>query len=298
MSQKLQLALAFDRLNPHFGFTIIAVDLRCVEANNMVFFEVYYSSKTKEWRSPKNGSVSMVPPGFRSRQCPSVFTGRNKVYWSFVKHVMWFDVDKEDKQTETMEEETEKVACFGLQSKLTEDIIFEEILPRLPIKSIFRFKLVSQKWLNFITHDPLLPTHHSQKGPNTTNDITSSGLFCPRSQLFFSSDDHNHQFKWNKPEFMTGQPDEVLGCCNGLTYGMLPGYLKIFIFNPITKHTVYAPNLLNHSLGFTILAIHNDKRKFKLYSSKTGEWRVFGDDPWYPLPRYHQAQVLNLGFVE
>ncbi|KAK9135916.1 hypothetical protein Syun_015246 [Stephania yunnanensis] len=199
---------------------------------------------------------------------------------------------------ETMEEETEKVACFGLQSKLTEDIIFEEILPRLPIKSIFRFKLVSQKWLNFITHDPLLPTHHSQKGPNTTNDITSSGLFCPRSQLFFSSDDHNHQFKWNKPEFMTGQPDEVLGCCNGLTYGMLPGYLKIFIFNPITKHTVYAPNLLNHSLGFTILAIHNDKRKFKLYSSKTGEWRVFGDDPWYPLPRYHQAQVLNLGFVE
>ncbi|KAK9112711.1 hypothetical protein Scep_020230 [Stephania cephalantha] len=200
-----------------------------------------------------------------------------------------------------MEEETKKVACFGLQSKLTEDIIFEEILPRLPIKSIFRFKLVSQKWLNFITNDPLLPTHHSQKGPNTTNDITSSGLFCPRSQLFISSDDQNHQFKWNKPEFMTGQPVEVLGCCNGLIYGMLPGYLKIFIFNPITKHTVYAPNLLNHrpvglvadprnpSLGFTILAMHNDKRKFKLYSSKTGEWRVFGDDPWYPLPRYHQA---------
>ncbi|KAK9109260.1 hypothetical protein Sjap_017320 [Stephania japonica] len=55
-----------------------------------------------------------------------------------------------------------------------EEIIFEEILPRLPIKSISIFKLVSKKWLNFITHNPLFPTHHSQKYPNTTTIPKSS----------------------------------------------------------------------------------------------------------------------------
>ncbi|KAK9135989.1 hypothetical protein Syun_015319 [Stephania yunnanensis] len=193
-----------------------------------------------------------------------------------------------------------------MESKIEEDIIIQEILPRLPIKSLFRFKLVSKKWLNLITHDPLFLAHHSHKGPSRTN-ITSPSYFSCKSELFFSTDDC-YQFKWCKPNFLTGVMDDVMGSTNGLVYGVCSRYRKIFICNPITKHTVYVPNPekqltlslacnpYNPSTGFTIVnpiflreendGTHNvDVFQFRVYSSKTGEWRESENASAFRVPR-------------
>ncbi|KAK9109258.1 hypothetical protein Sjap_017318 [Stephania japonica] len=141
----------------------------------------------------------------------------------------------------------------------------------------------------FNHHDPLFPTHHSQKGPN----ITSSGLFfCPRSQLFISSDVESYQFNGSNSRF---KMRKVLGCTNGLLYGTLSRNTEVFIFNPITKDTVYIPNSKNHrslglvtdphnpDFGFTMVSLVFSRGdycplKFQVYSSKTGEWRASKND--------------------
>ncbi|KAK9112772.1 hypothetical protein Scep_020291 [Stephania cephalantha] len=207
-----------------------------------------------------------------------------------------------------------------MESKIEEEIIIQEILPRLPIKSLFRFKLVSKKWLNLITHDPLFLAHHSHKGPSRTN-ITSPSYFSCKSELFFSTDDC-YQFKWCKPNFLTGVMDDVMGSTNGLVYGVCSGYRKIFICNPITKHTVYVPNPekqltlslacnpCNPSTGFTIVnpiflreendGTHNvDVFQFRVYSSKMGEWRESENASAFRVPRrclkFRMCQAVYTG---
>ncbi|KAK9109207.1 hypothetical protein Sjap_017267 [Stephania japonica] len=165
-----------------------------------------------------------------------------------------------------------------------DEIIFQEILPRLPAKSLCRFKLVCKKWLNLLTHDPLFLAHHSQKAPNTTN---ISSFLALREGLFFSSDGQCSRFRWPK--------EVVMGSTNGLVYGMqyddYNRFSRIFICNPITNHAVHVPNPTGHmsllalawdqynaTFGFTLVQpvfLYNEGvYQFQVYSSKKGEWRV------------------------
>ncbi|KAK9135904.1 hypothetical protein Syun_015234 [Stephania yunnanensis] len=196
----------------------------------------------------------------------------------------------------------------SVESEIGEDIIFQEILPRLPINSIFRFILVSKKWLNLITRDPLFHALHSQKCPN----ITTSGFFCPQSKLFFSSDDHYYQFKWSKLEFTSSPLVNFSASTNGLLYGMHNHCRDIFIFNPITKHALSIPNskslgmlglATNPDFGFTMVSVsvspyRHGLLKFKLYSPKTAEWRVSKNDSMIPAYYYlflRKSQVVFPG---
>ncbi|KAK9112712.1 hypothetical protein Scep_020231 [Stephania cephalantha] len=207
-------------------------------------------------------------------------------------------------------EETQKLKyCFGLERELAEDIIFQEILPRLPIKSIIRFKSVCKTWFNVLTHDPRFPVQHS-KDPNRTNDTISSGFFCARSELFISGDeDQCYKFTWSQyqPQFMSSC--KVLGSSNGLLYGTRYGYREIFICNPITKHIILnipypkngkdialASDPHNPNLGFTIVAIdvshenYNDDLmllKFEVFSSKTREWQASKNNSGIWLPYFN-----------
>ncbi|KAK9112714.1 hypothetical protein Scep_020233 [Stephania cephalantha] len=129
--------------------------------------------------------------------------------------------------------------------EIGEDIVFQEILPRLPIKSIFRFKLVYKKWLNLFTRDPLFSTHHSQKCLERSNNITYFSHKCNR---FITEDDHF--MNWSEPTF-TEVPyyhNRVLGSVNGLVYGSCYKHSEIYVCNPITKHTVFVPKLRRAAL--------------------------------------------------
>ncbi|KAK9109811.1 hypothetical protein Sjap_017871 [Stephania japonica] len=176
--------------------------------------------------------------------------------------------------------------------EIGDDIIFEEILPRLPIKSLCRFKSVCKKWFNLLTHDPIFPKHHSQKYPIGTTNPTTFFSHHYLNVVFFFFDS---QFKWSTPiSLVRCLLDMVMGSANGLIYGRCSTSTRLFIYNPITKHTVYVPypryslrfalvcDPSNPSLGFTMVSPvsireHNDgfeTLQFKVYSSKTGEWRV------------------------
>ncbi|KAK9109235.1 hypothetical protein Sjap_017295 [Stephania japonica] len=176
------------------------------------------------------------------------------------------------------------------QCEFDEEVIYQEILPRLPIKSVFRSKLVCKKWLNLITNDPLFNAHYSQKCPN----ITASSFFCNTSKIFISSDDDDDYHIFNHSALL---PDgfNISGSANGLIYGVCSKFTQIFICNPITKHTVYIPNTsfvssfalvwdpYNPNSGFTIVSATEDVYReeedysayalFKVYSSKTGKWQ-------------------------
>ncbi|KAK9117083.1 hypothetical protein Sjap_016030 [Stephania japonica] len=185
---------------------------------------------------------------------------------------------------------------YSSSSELGEDIIFQEILPRLPIKSIFRSKLVSKKWLHFITHDPLFGAHHFQKCPERTNNNITT-FFSYESERFITQD--GHDFNWSVPTFMKCSfGGRVLGSVNGLIYGSCREEdAQIFICNPVTNHTVFISNpeklmrialawdpRINPDFGFTIVAYYREnywvddghpssELNFKVYSSKMGKWR-------------------------
>ncbi|KAK9145547.1 hypothetical protein Sjap_005450 [Stephania japonica] len=72
---------------------------------------------------------------------------------------------------------------------IADDILMDEILPRLPIKSLCRFKLVCKQWNNFITH----PTHR------------------------FAISHHRYASKnlSNSAYFFNEQTERVIGVCDG-----------------------------------------------------------------------------------
>ncbi|KAK9094068.1 hypothetical protein Scep_025537 [Stephania cephalantha] len=202
------------------------------------------------------------------------------------------------------------MGLFGEFDGLLEEIILYEILPRLPLKSLIRFKLVSTLWNNFITHNNFLlaRNHHC----NSRNLSNSTFFFNNAERVISTRDDHNHHFKLSNPEFVN-QFLFVRGSINGLFYGYCKSpYLNIFICNPITKHVVYVPNpkhLIYFALavdthntpqfGFLVVGIHiNDGRyninsnwlNFEVYSSKAKRWRLVSNAklqvPDQKLPRF------------
>ncbi|KAK9102608.1 hypothetical protein Sjap_019862 [Stephania japonica] len=161
---------------------------------------------------------------------------------------------------------------IGCPAELGEDIIFEEILPRLPVNSIFRFKSVCKKWRDFLSRDHVFHVQHYEKGPHRT----TSTFFSVKTECFFSKDS---QFRWSRsPSFikrpsyaslLIHQEDMVVGSTNGLIYGVRPCDPS----NPNSGFTLVHPISTSHWGGGGVNAGYKILR-FKVYSSKTGAWRV------------------------
>ncbi|KAK9112708.1 hypothetical protein Scep_020227 [Stephania cephalantha] len=213
---------------------------------------------------------------------------------------------------QTLEKKKNLNVCVG---SIGEDIIFQEILPRLPVKSIFRFKLVCKKWLNLFTHDPLFPKHHHEKISRPNRNIAASSNFLSYGSrsLFIFNDDHTDQFELQAPRFMTGLRDQVMGSTNGFIYGVCSDSQKIFICNPITNHAVFIHNPKKHlsiavacdpydpNFGFTIVShfirkknddINNSVLQFEVYSSKTSKWRVSRNGSDVPVPSHYYSFLM------
>ena len=64
---------------------------------------------------------------------------------------------------------------------LHEDVVLKEILPKLPVKSLLKFKWVSKTWLSYISNDSSLVSthleHHSKRlaaAPEFPDNISSA----------------------------------------------------------------------------------------------------------------------------
>ncbi|XP_074314452.1 F-box/kelch-repeat protein At3g23880-like [Silene latifolia] len=143
------------------------------------------------------------------------------------------------------------------QSDLTDVLIFEEILTRLPVKSILRFKSVSKQWYSTLSSSNFANTHlkkspFSHPSAPVNNLIIQSGSNC----YIFSYDDEvdqiSHNFEDNvvklNTEFLVENDDERLflaESCNGLICITTAGSGKYFIlWNPATRklNTCALPN--------------------------------------------------------
>ncbi|KAF5187952.1 hypothetical protein FRX31_022460 [Thalictrum thalictroides] len=199
-------------------------------------------------------------------------------------------------------------------SILSDEIITYEILPWLPIKPLFRFKLVCKEWCTLISTDSVFKTIQSQRCAN----LPPTGLiyFGIHSYVFLSTTISEHlcglpdpSLKYTKmcnfshfPVFNHLCNRSLLASSNGLLCG---AYYKgssefFYVTNPVTKELVSIPNstkLRDIALAFepsccnpyyvlvgrNVINVTLDQNcngnditevGFTVYSSKVGIWNI------------------------
>ncbi|KAK9097485.1 hypothetical protein Sjap_022982 [Stephania japonica] len=192
-----------------------------------------------------------------------------------------------------------KIVSAGFDAHLSEDVLFCEIFPRLPIKQLFRLKLVCKRFNNSIPHDPRLISAFRSHNTPTHHDSSNSSLYSDGRLI---STDDDARIENIDPRFVSKEFATVKGSSNGLLYGNCyyecdrECFIKyiIFICNPITKQFVLSPHpklfchvanslalafdAKNPHFGFSLIVLYSLKNsnsyQFELYSSKTGEWKL------------------------
>ncbi|XP_074281088.1 F-box protein CPR1-like [Silene latifolia] len=137
------------------------------------------------------------------------------------------------------------------QSYLSDDLIFEEILTRLPVESVLRFKSVSKQWYSTLSSSDFTNAH-LLKSPLSHPSAPVNTLFIMdlKNCYLFSYDDDNDQISGNFKDNLVKldldfdiQEDylELTGSCNGLiSLGSMsnsnPASNEYFIiWNPATR---------------------------------------------------------------
>ncbi|XP_074283783.1 F-box/kelch-repeat protein At3g23880-like [Silene latifolia] len=132
------------------------------------------------------------------------------------------------------------------QGYLFDDLIFQEILTRLPVTSIIRFKSVSKQWYSTLSSSDFAKAHLI-KSPYSHPSAPVNTLFiqCSNNRYLFTynddDDDHISDYTDNllklDADFWDEKKNELFftGCCNGLIC-LTPVHKKYFIiWNPATR---------------------------------------------------------------
>ncbi|EYU23200.1 hypothetical protein MIMGU_mgv1a024656mg, partial [Erythranthe guttata] len=133
---------------------------------------------------------------------------------------------------------------------LPEEII-EEILYRLPVKSLLRFKCVSQSWRSLISTKQFIETHlqHSKKIESFTDKriiSTCSKSSCPGrlKACYLSSlltEPVTRAFSFNFFPMNSSRDIVIVGSCNGLIC-VLVDACRFFLLNPSTREFKELPD--------------------------------------------------------
>ncbi|XP_074284074.1 putative F-box/kelch-repeat protein At1g13200 [Silene latifolia] len=160
------------------------------------------------------------------------------------------------------------------QSYLSDDFIIHEILTRLPVKSILRFKSVSKQWYSTLSSSNFA-TFHLMKFP----------LFhpsAPVNTLFIESDNNFYLFSYKDDDQIPGNLEDNLvklefdydlennlkltGCCNGLVCLSRPLGEYFFLWNPATRklHKYLSDGYLKTLVGtYNYIAYGFGKNKWR-----------------------------------
>ncbi|XP_057803068.1 F-box/kelch-repeat protein At3g23880-like [Salvia miltiorrhiza] len=181
---------------------------------------------------------------------------------------------------------------------LHQEIIEEEILPRLPVKSLLRFRCVSKSWHSLIGSERFIKTHLKNSTNNQNyahwkvilNSRKHGMVHC--SMLSYLNEERVNLSPIDDNLMIT--TDLVVGCCNGLVCVVNADEFCFFVLNPATRISIELPEIdhLIHHLQFTKLGFgweeesgaykvfvgvfyeYGDERLGKVYSSKTNSWKT------------------------
>ncbi|KAL4607526.1 hypothetical protein ACB092_09G181200 [Castanea dentata] len=198
-----------------------------------------------------------------------------------------------------------------LPHRLSDDVLFD-VLTRLPVKSLIRFRCVSKSWYSIITKPIFINTHLDEVKSlsNNNNNCNNGYLLCnPQPRYAWSSRDlctvvcnSDHRLTEISRFFeLPFHSARVVGFCNGIfcfageeqfIHRFWP-ILEIYLWNPsirkfkMFKATPYTTPYVSVTLG---LAYHSQKRDYKIlrigcfkeqppvaevYTLSSNSWRKF-----------------------
>ncbi|KAM3341887.1 hypothetical protein P3S68_026853 [Capsicum galapagoense] len=198
----------------------------------------------------------------------------------------------------TNQMDVDRVACHHFQEE-----ILMEILSRLPVRSLLRFKCISSVWKTLIS-EPYFKMKHlnwakndqgsqklliTQPCPNDNN--IASMYCCPLSPVQLIED--IQKLKLDCPSNPKPWHCKIHCCCDGLAVIEVPDILDynrvtLLLWNPTTRESIVLPALES---------THDAESRFGLgYDSTSGDYKIlhiYQDDRDYKLP--HEILALKSG---
>ncbi|XP_021753393.1 F-box protein CPR30-like [Chenopodium quinoa] len=168
--------------------------------------------------------------------------------------------------------------------------IITEILSRLPVNSLLRFKSVCKFWNSLIKSPNFIKTHLNQ---TLISNFDRYLLKSSADSSFFISklDLHNNQFSFSGLDHpLEYEEVELFGSCNGVICISDYAIIDVFLFNPLTKSYRKLP----------VKRIPNPERDFVLfgfgYDSKNDDYKVLRILQGYSYRKccYDEVQLYSL----
>ncbi|XP_059630157.1 F-box/kelch-repeat protein At3g06240-like [Cornus florida] len=175
--------------------------------------------------------------------------------------------------------------------------VFVEILSKLSVKSLLKFKCVSKSWRSLISDSHFIKTHLNQ---NQTRRIliAKSNYQCSLYTASFGS--ASNDIVVEKIDFVVqNNPHpqcQIIGSCNGLIC-LEVDFQFIYVFNPSTRESKPIPDcnfLCNVGFGYDRCSddyklVKITSNSISVYSLRMGCWRKVLDFPKYTV------NVLDFG---
>ncbi|XP_021740885.1 F-box protein CPR30-like [Chenopodium quinoa] len=226
--------------------------------------------------------------------------------------------NKEIQSSETQNRETQSSETQNRETQSSEtqnreipmDIIFTEILPRLPAKSLLRFRLVCKEWQLFISSSQFIINH--TRHPNYLSSRSVLSIALNSSLTYFDYGDSQNVQINNFGRYSMTNPVFLIGSCNGLVLLifsharngelLFPSDLLNFgfeysVYNPVLQLDIVIPQPLgfvlrsdyitakDYSFGFGCVSTHDRLEFFivaisfrmgnvAVFESSTGIWDI------------------------
>ncbi|KAL6563134.1 hypothetical protein OROHE_005721 [Orobanche hederae] len=192
----------------------------------------------------------------------------------------------------------------NIETLLPQEILEEEILSRLAVKSLLRFRCVSKSWRSLIESDRFIKNHYRKSTMNTSlahhRVIFNWRRFGETKQYSLQSmldQERTHPYPFDEEtdnKTITGDAS-VIGYCNGV-FCLVNIFRRYFLWNPGTKTFFKLPKIpptdllpclwLKRGFGwdettcaYKVFALSSDadlnnKRVARVYSSKMNSWAI------------------------
>ncbi|KAL7102109.1 hypothetical protein ACP275_08G098900 [Erythranthe tilingii] len=194
---------------------------------------------------------------------------------------------------------------MGKEINISEDMI-QEVLCKLPLKSVLRFKCISRQWLSLISSKYFIKQHLKISKSSTDDEDNKLFFSFKLNQTFYRFSGFGSCSLGNDPIVMTHHFDNhltrnpilIVGSCNGLILiNINKSSKKLLLWNPLTKEvndntpppcfddkdqvpSVYGFGYDEAQDAYKVVCV---ELSFKcpyaahMYSFKTGSWKKIGN---------------------